>query len=362
MIDLKNKLYTDIAIVLADYHSLTAKEIHEKLNKKGLFNSYQYIHKSLKSLEKYGFVSKMSAKYTLNLKYLTELKNFLIKASNQYDLDQNVFMQSVTGSLLKVFSKKEAESITKDIIKQINTKIMEKLDEWYSKYYDPEGTEIKTILEQTNFKGKKVLEIGCGTGRLTGQLAKPCKSVTAIDHNNDSIEYCQEKFKGKNNITFVHTSISELKNLPFKEYDIILSGWIGLHHAEHLPKIINKIHKLLAKNGTVILIEAYLDSEYVKILNLVRPKPSKTREKQNELTSLLFKTFKTVDKKIVSTRYVFPSYEKLEETFKIELVYEEGGAWNDKDSKKLKKYVDEKNNLEVGEAFMMWTSKNDEKQ
>lgn len=358
MIDLKNRLYTDIAIVLAEKHSLTAKEIHQKLKEKGFTHSYQYVHKSLINLEKHEFVSKMSAKYTLNLKYLTNLKEFLIKASNQYDLDQNVFMQSVTGSLLKVFNKKEAEAITKSIVKQINKKIMEKLDEWYSHYYDPDGKEIKTILSQAQFKGKRVLELGCGTGRLTGKLAKHCKTLVSIDHNEDSVEYCQEKFKNLKNVAFVHTSVKELKNIPHKEYDIILAGWTGLHYSKELPKVVGKLHKLLAKKGTLIIIEAFQDSEYVKILNLIRPKVSKVKEKQSELTSLLFKTFKTVDEKIVSTRYIFPSYEKLEETFKIELVYEEGSAWHDKDTKKLRKYVDGKGNLEVGEAFIMWNCKN----
>ncbi len=358
MIDLKNRLYTDIAIVLTEKHPLTAKEIHEKLKMKGFSYSYQYVHKSLNNLQKYEFVSKMSTKYSLNLKYLTNLKEFLIKASNQYDLDQNVFMQSVTGSLLKVFNKKEAEAISKGIVKQINQKIMEKLDEWYSRYYDPEEKEIKTILSQAQFKGKRVLEIGSGTGRLTGKLAKHCKSIVSIDHNEDSIEYCREKFKKVKNVEFVHASVNDLKNLPHKQYDIILSGWAGLHYSKDLPKILEKLQKLLTKNGIVIIIEAYQDSEYVKILNLIRPKASKVNEKQNELTSLLFKTFKTVDKKVISTHYVFPSYEKLEETFKIELVYEEGSVWHDKDSKKLRKYVDEKGNLEVGEAFIMWTCNN----
>ena len=218
--------------------------------------------------------------------------------------------------------------------------------------------EIKTILSQTPFKGKRVLEVGCGTGRLTGKFAKHCKSLVAIDHNKDSIEYCQDKFKEVKNVTFVNTSVSELKNLPHKEYDIIFIGWIGLFYSKDKAKILAKLHKLLAKSGVLIIIEAYPDSEYVKILNLVRPKPNKAIEGRSELTSLLFKSFKTVDEKIVSTRYVFPSYEKLEETFKIELVYEEGGAWHDKDSKKLRKYVDEKHNLEVGEAFTMWTCSN----
>ena len=32
---------------------------------------------------------------------------------------------------------------------------------------DPEGTEIEAIHDLVDFSGKKVLEVGCGDGRMT---------------------------------------------------------------------------------------------------------------------------------------------------------------------------------------------------
>jgi 2-polyprenyl-3-methyl-5-hydroxy-6-metoxy-1,4-benzoquinol methylase len=46
---------------------------------------------------------------------------------------------------------------------------------------DPEGTETKTLHRVVNFNGKRVLEIGCGDGRLTWQYAKSARLVAGID-------------------------------------------------------------------------------------------------------------------------------------------------------------------------------------
>ena len=357
MFDLKNHLYTDIATILAEKHPLTAKEIHETLKAKGLNHSYQYVHKSLNSLVDHQLITKTNSKFTLNMNYLISLKDFLIKASNQYDLDQTVFIQSITGSLLKVFNEEDAENIAQNLLKQVNHKIMERLDEWYTKYYDPERKEINAIFDQADFKNKVILELGCGTGRITKEIVKKAKSVIAVDHNKDAIEYSKEKFKNQKNITFVHQSIYELKNLSQQEFDIILSGWSGIHHAKDMKGLITKVQNLLKENGTLILIESYPESEYVAILNMLKPRETKIREKQELLTRILFEKFKSVDKKIISPRYVFPNYEKLEETFKIELVYEEGARWDEKDSAKLQKYVEDKKDLVIGEAFIMFTCK-----
>jgi ubiquinone/menaquinone biosynthesis C-methylase UbiE len=46
---------------------------------------------------------------------------------------------------------------------------------------DPERTEIKYLRRSADFAGRRVLEIGCGDGRLTWRYAKSAKRVTGID-------------------------------------------------------------------------------------------------------------------------------------------------------------------------------------
>ena len=46
---------------------------------------------------------------------------------------------------------------------------------------DPEGNESKRLHGLVDFAGRRVLEIGCGDGRLTWQYARKALSVTAID-------------------------------------------------------------------------------------------------------------------------------------------------------------------------------------
>jgi ubiquinone/menaquinone biosynthesis C-methylase UbiE len=53
---------------------------------------------------------------------------------------------------------------------------------------DPEGTEIEVIHELVDFSGKKVLEVGCGDGRMTRRYAHRAALVLALDPNAEKIE------------------------------------------------------------------------------------------------------------------------------------------------------------------------------
>ena len=54
---------------------------------------------------------------------------------------------------------------------------------------DPEDRETLALLDFVGtFNGKRVLEIGCGNGRLTWHYAAKAAHVTGIDPNPDKIE------------------------------------------------------------------------------------------------------------------------------------------------------------------------------
>ena len=52
---------------------------------------------------------------------------------------------------------------------------------------DPERTEIRVLLRRLPLVGARVLEIGCGDGRLTRRLGGAARSVVAIDPDAEEI-------------------------------------------------------------------------------------------------------------------------------------------------------------------------------
>jgi 2-polyprenyl-3-methyl-5-hydroxy-6-metoxy-1,4-benzoquinol methylase len=52
---------------------------------------------------------------------------------------------------------------------------------------DPEGTEASVLGQTTDFTGARVLEVGCGDGRLTWLYAPRAESVLGIDPDEDQI-------------------------------------------------------------------------------------------------------------------------------------------------------------------------------
>jgi ubiquinone/menaquinone biosynthesis C-methylase UbiE len=56
---------------------------------------------------------------------------------------------------------------------------------------DPEGTETKTLHRFADINGKRVLEVGCGDGRLTWRYAKAAGRVVGIDLHPDDLRVAQ---------------------------------------------------------------------------------------------------------------------------------------------------------------------------
>jgi ubiquinone/menaquinone biosynthesis C-methylase UbiE len=52
---------------------------------------------------------------------------------------------------------------------------------------DPEGRETQILHDLVDFRGKDVVEVGCGAGRMTWRYAGQARSVLALDPNEDAI-------------------------------------------------------------------------------------------------------------------------------------------------------------------------------
>jgi ubiquinone/menaquinone biosynthesis C-methylase UbiE len=92
--------------------------------------------------------------------------------------------------------------------------------------YPPDGMEIRLIERFTTLRGRRILEVGCGDGRLTFQYAPTAGEVLAIDPDRPSIEDAldQQARLGLPNVAFRVGSIEHLaaRGAPF---DVALFSW-----------------------------------------------------------------------------------------------------------------------------------------
>jgi ubiquinone/menaquinone biosynthesis C-methylase UbiE len=91
---------------------------------------------------------------------------------------------------------------------------------------DPEKHETKYLHQYVDFAGKRVLEIGCGEGRLTWQYAKDADSVIAVDLDHDSLRVAKVD-RPYDVESKVHLSCAASERLPFskEKFDIAILAW-----------------------------------------------------------------------------------------------------------------------------------------
>ncbi len=88
-----------------------------------------------------------------------------------------------------------------------------------------------------------VLDIGCGNGALTFDIAKKATKVIGIDLNGKNIEFAKERFSAPN-VEYIIGDVTE--NLPDKRFDAIILSNV-LEHIENRIELLKKIRSLAPK-------------------------------------------------------------------------------------------------------------------
>ena len=91
---------------------------------------------------------------------------------------------------------------------------------------DPEGVETRVIHELVDFRGKDVLEIGCGDGQLTWRYADRVASVMALEPKEEKVALAQERTPDhlRSSVTFQAADATALP-LPTAGFDVVVFAW-----------------------------------------------------------------------------------------------------------------------------------------
>lgn len=107
-------------------------------------------------------------------------------------------------------------------------------------------------------KGAKILELCCGTGRLTIPIAKEGHAICGIDNSTSMLKQAKAKaVEAGLEIEFIEADIRTL-DLPEK-YDLIFIPFNSIHHLyqnEDLFKVFDTVKKHL-KNDGLFLLDCY---------------------------------------------------------------------------------------------------------
>lgn len=91
---------------------------------------------------------------------------------------------------------------------------------------DPEGFEKKILHKYVDFVHKRVLEIGCGEGRLTWKYADAPSSTVGLDPDHEAL--CVARADSPSTLLeHVHFAQASASHIPFskEKFDIAVLAW-----------------------------------------------------------------------------------------------------------------------------------------
>ncbi len=153
--------------------------------------------------------------------------------------------------------------------KDLFDSISNRYDDWYK---TPLGEfvdqlEYKLLCKHCgNLMGKRILDVGCGTGMYSIRFANMGAHVTAIDPSNKMLSIAKEKTK--HFVVPIHFIESAAEDLPFQNnsFDVVFAC-SSLEFVEDLGQTMEELHRVLSPGGKAIF--GVLNKESVWIQSII---------------------------------------------------------------------------------------------
>ena len=118
------------------------------------------------------------------------------------------------------------------------------------------GNENRRMIETAVASGPRILELGCGEGNLTLELASRGMQVTAIDLSSDRIRRAAAKasdLRLQTPPTFLAGDLNTME-LPHSAFDCVVAH-DSLHHILMLGRLCDEVKQVLRPGGRFLVID-----------------------------------------------------------------------------------------------------------
>ncbi len=95
-----------------------------------------------------------------------------------------------------------------------------------SRVLDPEGAHLAALHRLGDFRGQRVLELGCGDGRLTLGIAADAARVLAFDPDADAVERARQSLPSElaERVAYEVASGTEIE-IARQSFDLVVFSW-----------------------------------------------------------------------------------------------------------------------------------------
>lgn len=108
-----------------------------------------------------------------------------------------------------------------------------------------------SVVEKLILPTDNVLECACGTGLLSGVIAKKCESLTATDFSEKMLARARRKFAYLGNVKFEKADILRL-SYPNETFDVIVAANV-IHLLDDPHKALSELFRVCKPGGRLII-------------------------------------------------------------------------------------------------------------
>lgn len=130
----------------------------------------------------------------------------------------------------------------------------------WAETYDTDQNRTRDLAAETlrqanlNLDGRKVIEVGCGTGRNTVWLAERAADIVALDFSEAMLDRARARVKDP--LRFVQHDVRATWPLADSSADVVIAMLI-LEHVEHVEAVFREAARVLPSGGQFFLCELH---------------------------------------------------------------------------------------------------------
>ncbi len=176
---------------------------------------------------------------------------------------------------------------------------------------------LSDLVPFAQYRGKHVLEVGCGLGADGSRFAQNGAIYTGIDLTPTAVEATRLHFEALGlSGSFLLQNAEHMTDFGDQTFDLVYSHGV-LHHTQNLSNTLQEIHRVLKPNGEILIMLYHRRSfnYYVRILGYLRlqvlayilRRPFLSDQQRTGNLELHYQNYKKIGARYFSTKH-FPHH------------------------------------------------------